>query len=494
MRYWITFILCLLPFYVTAQRESRLEQYVETLKKDVRLKHTAWSVLIREVNAGKTLVSYNTEAALMPASTMKLLTTGAGLLLLGGDYRYYTHLYYDGAISDSTLFGNLYIVGGGDPTLGALDFPMTPIDTTFSRWTKAIKELGVHTILGKLMADESFFAYEIPESWSWGNMGNGYGTSPGGLMFCENMYHVTLSSGSRIGTAAKVENIYPHIPGAVIDNRITTGAVNSGDNTIIYNAPFSERHVMTGTIPALQDSFVVKGANREAPLTCAWYFNQYLNAHNIRTSGNLDIVAANTIEQERWKYITSTASEVTLSDIVAVTNKRSHNLYAETILKTIGVERMNKSDYESSIAAVMQMFDSLKIYRNAIMLADGSGLSRKNLITAKFMCDFLDKMYLSPVFDIFYQSLAVPGEEGTMRNMMKGISNASRIHAKTGSIDGVRAYAGYVENNGRKYCFSISFNNFNYRGALLVPYVERLRQLKLLKEIEKQYFRPLFST
>ncbi len=477
MRYCLTLVVCLFSFCATAQKDNKLFQYVETLKKDTLLKNATWSILVKEAGTGKTIVSYNPDVALMPASTMKLLTTGAGLLTLGPDYRYYTHLYYDGEIRDAALYGNIYVVGGGDPTLGSQDSPVQPINTVFEQWTNALRELGISYIRGNLIADDSFFQYEIPESWTWGNIGNGYGTTPSGLMFAENMYRLVLSSGSRTGDSTKIKKVYPVLPDVVFDNRILAGEKNSGDNSIVFNAPGSGYYLMAGTIPAARDSFEVKASNKQGPLTCLHYFDTYLNKHGIQTSGNFKVLSAPVPDRPDVKYITSTAS-LALSDMVEVVNKKSHNLYAETILKTMGAERMKNTGYETSLAAMMHVFDSLNIPRNGLLLADGSGLSRKNLVTADFMCNFLEEMYHSPEFDAFYQSLPVPGEaNSSLKNILRGVHSASRIHAKSGSIDGARAYAGYVENNGRLYTFFFAFNNFNYKGALLIPCMEQLMRL-----------------
>lgn len=470
--------------YAQSAGEAKVAACVAEWPHDSLLRAASISLLVMDVETRRVIASLNPQTALLPASTLKLVSTGLSLLTLGPDYRFRTALYCDGTVGrDSVLQGHLYIVGGGDPTFGSREAAATPVDSVFARWTRALKACGVNRIAGQLIADESFFVDEAtPETWTWGNMGNYYGACPSGLSFFENAYEATLASGANEGDSTLVRAVYPHIPGARFINRITTGKPRSGDQTVIFNSPYSTLQMLTGAIPPRQTDFVIKGSNRTPALSCLWHFNDYLNRHGIATAHSF-VVRTTPADAKSPRRLLAVHHSPPLSEIAAITNKKSHNLYAETLLKTIGASRKQSSLYDSSFVAVRQLLDSLQTPAHSIQLRDGSGLSRQNYMTAQFLCDFLRAMYFSPAYADFRATLATPGEKGsTFERLLPSAPEARRLHAKSGSMSGVRAYAGYSENPGGVLVFAVIINNFNYKIAVLQPKVERL--LQLITEIE----------
>ena len=124
-----------------AKKEREIKKYIKELEEDSLMNTTSWSVVIRNVKTGETIVERNSSASLSGASITKLLTTGSALSTLGGDFRYETELAYSGEIIDSTLYGTLYVIGGGDPTLGSdYDKFLPGIDSVFSVWKKAVNK------------------------------------------------------------------------------------------------------------------------------------------------------------------------------------------------------------------------------------------------------------------------------------------------------------------------------------------------------------------
>jgi len=465
--------------YTIAQsaKTNAISQYITSLKNDSLLRSASMSILVIDAKSKEIIASHQPQTALISASTSKLVTTGLSLIALGSEYNYQTSLWHDGNINDSTLTGNLYIVGGGDPTFASSEPIATPINTIFAQWATVLKNKGIKRIDGKIIADETFFAQEeIPESWSWGDIGNYYGARPSGLPFHENSYLVQLSSSKKEGDTAIIQRLYPIIPNADFVNTITTGKRNSGNTATIYNSPYSNKHFFTGTIPPQRDSVVIKGSNNSAAHTCIWHFSNYLNQQNIRFDGELEIRSKPYSASEEKVFLASHNSP-SLLEIAAVTNKKSNNFYAETLLKTISLQKTKNSSFDSSLVAINYLLDSLNISRDGLQIRDGSGLSRKNYLSAQFLSDFLYAMYRSPVYEDYFYTMAVPGDKGTFEKLLQSVPTKNRLHAKSGSMEGVRAYAGYSENPNETIIFAIIINNFNYKISELQPKVEKLLQL-----------------
>ncbi|MDR0694134.1 MAG: D-alanyl-D-alanine carboxypeptidase/D-alanyl-D-alanine-endopeptidase [Prevotellaceae bacterium] len=484
LRWFLGWWWLLCPAAVFAQmpvQSNAVAAYVEALSNDETFRHVSMSLLAIDAATEQVIASYRPEAALLPASTLKLVTTGLSLLSLGSDYRFRTSLYYDGTITGSTLAGNLYVVGGGDPTFGSTDSIATPIDEVFSYWAAALKANGIHRVAGDIVADETFFgAAETPESWMWGDIGNYYGAQPSGLAFCENAYSALLTPGQKEGDHATLHSYYPFIPGAGFVNEVTTDAPGSGNQVVIYNSPFSGQQRLTGTIPANRDTTEVKGSNNSPAYTCIYYFGELLNRQGIHFDGALRVVSTPEIPSTPRTLVASHLSPP-VKEIASVTNKISNNFFAETLLKTIGVQRKQNASYDSSLTAVRELLDSLHVPASGFKMADGSGLSRKNYVPAQFMVDYLTMMYHSEAYEDFFYTMATPGDRGTFLTLLHSSPNKRRLHAKSGSMGGVRCYAGYAENPRGTIIFAILVNNFNYKIQVIQPKIERF--LELLTEV-----------
>ena len=146
MKRMIIFLMMLSAVSLSAQQtEESLQSKVEALTEDPAFSQSVVGICVRTVS-GKTLVDINSDIMMLPASNMKLITTGAALHALGADRQFETSLGYDGTIEDGTLRGDLYIIGGGDPTLGSKDSIAVAIDRTFAQWEAIIRAAGIRRI------------------------------------------------------------------------------------------------------------------------------------------------------------------------------------------------------------------------------------------------------------------------------------------------------------------------------------------------------------
>ena len=162
--------------------QNRVQNYIDRqMKTDSLLINAVVGILAVDAD-GHEIASWNPDMPMLTASTMKTITTGLGYEVLGPDYRFSTRIAYDGRIENGVLHGNLYIVGGADPTLGSRDTIAFPVDTVFSQWAAAVQRAGIRRIAGRIVGDDRVFEEEnIPTSWSYGNIGYDYGSGTSGL-------------------------------------------------------------------------------------------------------------------------------------------------------------------------------------------------------------------------------------------------------------------------------------------------------------------------
>lgn len=409
---------------------------------------------------GDILASVNDDKMLIPASNMKLISTGAALTALGSQYMFTTDIAYDGNISDGTLHGNLYIVGGGDPTLGSKDSIATPLTATFEQWEQAIRAAGISKIEGRIIGDGRWLegAAEDP-TWQWGDLGTYYGTGLSGLTFYENMMSFSVSPGNRVGAPVDIKPHYPSCSWMTFHYNCTTGEKGTGDKLYMYTSSFAPTAEIRGTYGLDRGTKRVDCSNKFPEYTCAVYFKNYLTHKGITcTGGAADfklhcewINAEAPFERvgadgDSLKVIGSFNSP-SLSRIAYETNHDSNNLYAETLFRALGKELKSSSCCDSSLVAMKAVLKKMHLSTSSgLHVQDGSGLSRQNLISADFFCRFLGAMMDATCFEDFLWSLPFPGGDGTLSYNMKSYPEhvRTRIRAKSGSMNGVRCYSGYI--------------------------------------------------
>jgi D-alanyl-D-alanine carboxypeptidase/D-alanyl-D-alanine-endopeptidase (penicillin-binding protein 4) len=442
------------------------------------LQNASWGLMVADAATGKVIAAHNPKLLLIPASLMKSITTGVGYLQLGSDFRFKTRLEYTGSISsDSVLHGNLIIVGGGDPTICCFRWPQTVPDSVFASFLAKLKAFGINKIDGKIITDKSIFDdMQMAPNWQWNDMGNYYGAGASALAYNENIIHVWLHSPDSIGMQTTLDSVFPILPNIEFRNYVVAAAANTGDNVVIYTAPNSNITELRGSIPVGQTSFLVKGANFRPEYSFMWAFNSYLQAQGVKTKNEYDVITHRTPFDTTLKRVPIyTYYSPSYNTIASFTNKTSHNMFAESILKTLGYRRFGLGSYYSGVRAVDIALKKQGIPQNDMVNVDGSGLSRNNLVTPEFVCKYMRMMYHSNVYGAFFRSLPEAGESGTIGRMFKGTAAAHNLRAKSGSIERVRSYGGYVTNRkGKLLTFALIINNFNERSSAIRDLMEKL--------------------
>ena len=425
--------------------------------------------------------SYDTDRLQSPASVLKTVATATALEILGEDYRYPTTLEYDGILENGTLEGNLYIKGSGDPSLGSSHF--APGQNKFlSTWIAALQKAGIKHITGSVISDESIFDTEgVSIKWLREDMGNYYAPGSYGISIFDNMYKLSLQTGAA-GTRPVLKGTEPDIPFIRFKNYLKAAPVSS-DSAYIIGAPLDDVRYLYGVLPANREAYVLKGDIPDPALYLARYLTDQLQQKGIRVDGSPSCYRIE-VEEKRWKKgerkeIVTTYSP-TLREIASVCNHVSHNLYADALVKTVGLQykpRRNEmiSSFGRGVQVVKEYWEKKGLDVFPLRMNDGSGLAPADKVSAGFMGELLVYMATeSAVSDAFIASLPQAGIEGSVRNFLKGSKLQGKAHLKSGGITGVRSYAGYITKDGRTYAVAVFSNNYSCPMSRMTRALEKL--------------------
>jgi D-alanyl-D-alanine carboxypeptidase/D-alanyl-D-alanine-endopeptidase (penicillin-binding protein 4) len=461
--------LCTLVLSVsTVLAQGSIQQLVDLQAAQEPLKGSAWGFYAVD-EAGRVLASHNAEMRLMPASNRKLVTTGVALHAFGPDYRFRTSLGYTGTIeSDGTLQGDLYIIGGGDPTLGAADTAyVLKADALFWKWKTLLREKGIQRIHGRIIGDGSAYEGHLEHaSWDYNDAGTYYGTGGNALSFYENAIDMQVSA-TREGEPIGLTRIYPETPWLQLTNYGVTGPAGSGNSLYLFTTDVSGKAQMRGVFGVDRRPKIESTSNKYGDLTCAYYFWKNLRDTGWEvTGGYAHVNRGGFIQGSDFVEMGKAGRPVVLgytegprlADIARLTNVRSDNFYAEALLRAMGEAATGVAEYDSCLVAESVVLRDLGLKLDQVSFADGSGLSSINYVTAEWMVGYLQAIRKSPAFPAFLASIPKPGE-GTLS--MIRFPGCERVRMKSGSITGTLCYSGYIldAKGNPAVTFSILTNN-----------------------------------
>jgi D-alanyl-D-alanine carboxypeptidase/D-alanyl-D-alanine-endopeptidase (penicillin-binding protein 4) len=462
---------------------QRLQARLASLQNDSLVRHGLVAFSVRDAKSGISLLELNGDKSAAPASTLKLVTTATALSVLGENFTFETVLEYDGELKDGTLYGNLYIRGSGDPTLGSDRFEGYPaLADLMKLWAQKVKEAGIRRINGAVVANASLFEENaLPGTWIWGDIGNYYGAAAYGLNINENLYRVLFQPAKTVGAPAQVLRTEPLVPGLEFANLVTTGAAGSGDQCYIYGAPYQSMQYLEGTIPAGANTFPVRGSLPDPPFFCAFSLYHQLRASTISVS---QAPTTDRLLHQKGLLLSAKRKVIyihrspPLKAIAEKTNFMSLNLYAEALLKTVGrylapVQMGTSATTASGTATVAAYWQKKGIDTDGFWMKDGSGLSPKNTITATQLTQILFTAAREPTFPAFYASIPVVGFSGTVKGLAKGSKAVNNVRAKSGTTERVKSYAGYFTSpSGELRSFALLVNNYDSRGGRITRQME----------------------
>ena len=422
---------------------------------------TTWAVLVQSLDRGDVLYARNPGMLVMPASNMKIVTLATAAETLGWDHRFETRVLAAGPIAGGVLAGDLVVVGGGDPSINSRDGAASRV---FDEWARRLHESGVTRIAGRIIGDGRAFSGEpLGQGWAWDYLGYGYAAPVSALQYDENLAELAVSPGAAAGAPATIA-IRPAECALEVDGAVATGPEGSPVDLDIQRAAGSNRVVVTGSVPAGAKETVRTVAVADPATAFAGNLRRALIERGIEVGGT-----ATAIEHTSQAPDTASArllfvhQSPPLSEVATVLMKVSQNLYAETLLRALGMRRGAGTVAEGR-KAVAEVLTAWGVPSNAYLVADGSGLSRYNYLSAEAIVRILMHIHGDARHrDLFIATLPVAGQDGgTIARRMKGTAAEGNAKAKTGSIANVRALSGFVTTRGgERVVFSILANSFS---------------------------------
>jgi D-alanyl-D-alanine carboxypeptidase/D-alanyl-D-alanine-endopeptidase (penicillin-binding protein 4) len=474
MRFYTFFLVCLVlsaHFYAQNSVQKALQQ----LQQDPSLRGSQWSICAFNTQTKDTIVSWNPDLALPGASITKLFSTAAALEVLGANNQVQTQIFMEGTLdTNGMLHGNIWVKGAGDVSLGSRYFQTPGTELQFlDEWVSAISKAGIKYVTGSVITDAASFGYEAcPLGWERADMGNYYGCGSYGLNFYDN----TLKLGFKTGSAGKpiqLNSIFPNDIHYKLNIEATAAAI-SDDQSYVHGIPFDYERKITGYLPANQANFIVKASMPDPERLLAQLLYEKLQQSGIRVDdgGRSKRFYSVVPNYPTFQLIHEHNGEPT-SKVVYWTNQRSVNLYAEGLLRQVGYKYYGFGSYENGLKVLDSLNQSWGV--GTVKIVDGSGLSKENRISARQFVHLLIAQKEQAYFETYYNSLPIAGESGTVKSLCAGQVGSGKIHAKSGSIKGIKAYSGYIETlDGQQIAFAIIANAPGLSGANLSKKMEPL--------------------
>jgi D-alanyl-D-alanine carboxypeptidase/D-alanyl-D-alanine-endopeptidase (penicillin-binding protein 4) len=444
------------PAFSSSVGRTGLHRDLDALISAPPLERAVVGVAVRSLTSGRTLYSHNGRTLLLPASTLKVIVLAAAAERLGWAYTYETHVLAQGAIDFGFLDGDLIVVGSGDPSLDDWDGAAAQV---FRIWADRLKTAGIRTIGGRLIGDDNVFDDEgLGRGWAWDDLGASFATSVGALQFNENTARLQIAAGASVGDRPRIT--VETVPAAVtIGNFLATGPPDGAVALTARRPPGTTLLELRGTVP-LSPTPVSRHVSVDNPtLHFVTALRDALHQNGIEIRGPaVDIDDLSSFSRQDAVELFKQQSPP-LSELGTTMMKLSQNLYAETLLRTLGGTGGTST---AGRTAVQESLERWGLDAGAVAVADGSGLSRYNLVTPEALVTVLTRMYESPnLRGPFEATLPVAGRDGTLKDRMRGTPAEGNARAKTGGMSGVRGLAGYVRTaSGEPLAFTILVNNF----------------------------------
>ncbi|MEV4766945.1 D-alanyl-D-alanine carboxypeptidase/D-alanyl-D-alanine-endopeptidase [Micromonospora chokoriensis] len=437
---------------------TRLHDTIDTILGDARLGGAQASVVVVDTSTGQTLYDRNGDRRLIPASNTKLMTSTAALGLLGPGHRFTTDVHTSGKRRAGLLTGNLYLRGGGDPTMLAADYDALAAQVAAD---------GVRVVTGNLVADDTRYDHtRLGPDWTWDDEPYYYAAQVSALTVAPDTDYdagtviVQAAPAGRAG-APPVVSTTPPTGYVRVDNRAVTVAEGEtsisierehGGNTVVVTG-----QIAVGDEPASDWVTVWEPTGYAADV-----FRAALHRHGVRVIGRTVLGQAT----PETAQPVARHDSMSLGELMTPFLKLSNNGHAEVLTKEVGRVLTGSGTWPAGMTAISEYVADTGMDTGRLRQRDGSGLSRRNLVPAAEFVDLLNAVRAEPWFETWYAALPIAGQPerfvgGTLRSRMAGTPAAGNVHAKTGSLTGVSGLSGYVTSaDGRLLAFAILLNNY----------------------------------
>jgi serine-type D-Ala-D-Ala carboxypeptidase/endopeptidase (penicillin-binding protein 4) len=437
----------------------QLSTAIDAVIQQPSLKTAYWGILVQDLNDGSTPYAYNADQLFLPASNAKLLTTAAALATLTPQFKRQTPFF---ATGQPPALDILRVVGQGDPSLNEKQLEQVAI---------ALQSKGVRSI-GTLVGDDSFFTGSLIEpSWSWEDLQGGDGLPINSLMLNGNVFSMQLMP-QQVGQPVRSQWLSA-AKGIVVQNRMVTvsAAVPESIETV-WESPqqlILKGQLRAGSAPETIDIPVPNPGLNFLDRLRAILGDRQIQVRQVSLS-------TSAVPQPQSSPIASIPFP-TFSALMSEINQSSNNFYVESVLRLLGKTTLGSSPStaQQGLAVLKQTLTRLGVNGVGYQLVDGSGLSRKNLVSPRAMVQTLKAMAQPQYRDSFRASLPVAGQSGTLRRRFVGTAAQGRLWAKTGTLQGVTALSGYLDRPDQpSLTFSILVNHSTQPTPVLQQAVDRV--------------------
>jgi len=448
-----------------------------------------WGVRVVDLARDRVLFERNADRLFLPASNAKLFTTALALVRLGPDYRFQTQVLGDRTPGEDGCVESLRLVGGGDPNLSGRTIPYSR-DAPAGNPLAAIEDLaaqvaarGVRCVSADIVGDDRAYVWQpYPDGWSIDDAVWDYGAPVSALSINDNTLSVTVLPGSDPSDPARFV-LPPPVEYYEIDSRVRTMAADR--KIMIDRLPGARQLRIWGALP-LKDPGDTEALGIDDPALYATIaLRDALARRGIAIRGEAravhlypsqvsDLTNGPAPQPEPGVELARRDSAPLLEDL-RISDKVSQNLHAEMALRAVSRARRHIGSREAGSAEQQAFLDEVGIGRGSYTFADGSGLSRLDLVSPVAVVRLLEHMYHSAAREAWVSLLPVAGQDGTLHARFAGTAVAGRIFAKTGSLSHVAALSGYARRrNGEMLAFSILVNNYSGPGADLRAAIDRV--------------------
>jgi len=442
---------------------------LDRLLADPALHGATVSLMVRDGQSGSILYQHNPRTRLAPASSLKLLTTAAAMDVLGPQYRFATQVLSTGNRQGSLLTGNLYLRGLGDPTIQWADYQAL---------AASLAQQGIRQVQGDLVFDDTWFdAERLGVDWSQDDESTYYGAQISALTVSPNTdfdagtVMVLAKAPAAVGKPVAVE-ISPATNYVQISNRAVSGAGNSYGVNRLHGTNLLQ---LTGALaPGKQSRQWV--SVWEPTQLVANLFEQALAQQGITVQGRRLIGGAS----PATATVLAVHESAPLQELITPLLKLSNNNMSEAFLKAMGRKTANAGTAAAGVEAVAGFLRRQGVDPATLTQVDGSGLSRRNMVSSQNLTDLLLAASKQPWFNAWYNALPIAGNPermigGSLRYRLRGTAAQNNLHGKTGSMSGVSSLSGYVTDaKGRKLVFSMVTNNYVVAGSQVKALENRL--------------------
>lgn len=432
--------ICAVLLAGAVQAEPGIERDLRTALSSIPHAEVMLGACVIDLDSGETVFAKGADKPLIPASSAKVFVMVAALMQLGPGFSFETLL--------AKHSNNLVVIGDGDPAVGDAKLHRAKkesITADFERWADTLLDRGILKIPGDLVIDESIFDdARVHPSWEESDLDNWYAAPVGGLNFNDNCIDITIFPAATTGAPVRV-SFLPENDLVKIVNKCRTGG---GGKPILHHAYDTFEYRLSGKCgkrwPFGSVSFPDPG------LLFAESLRTVLKRKGIELSGRIRRERVREADGSLPSSLTILGRRKTpLPDVLKRTGKDSQNLFADCLLKRVGYEWAKRSgvqdpkgSWPTGGKAVVETVELAGIECEGLVVADGSGLSRDNTCTARQLAALLTWIQKQPEGQLMLDSLSIAGANGSLRGRLADIRG--RVHAKTGTMRGVSALAGYV--------------------------------------------------